>query len=170
MQHQHIYNLIKYGKIFELFQLINNGYVSTDIIFGKGRSMLHVSVYYGNKNIFRQLVGYYGMIDNIVDEDGKTALHVASIHSNDLEYTRMLLNENNINKKDSKGFTPVRYSYANSNNEVTNYLISMGAECDDIPIMRQDFIKYEISTNIPNHFLNEHLEMLIETKNMPYML
>jgi len=165
MYHQHIYNLIKNGKDNYLFNLLNNGYISSDIIFAKGRTMLHVSVYYNRKKIVSYLVNFLGMIDNIIDEDGKTALHVASINSNDLDYIRLLLNEDNINEKDYKGFTPVMYSYYRYNYDVTRYLISMGAEYDEIPSLCEKNLLYnKESINIPKHFINEFFEMAIKNK------
>ena len=69
---------------------------------------------------------------SIIDEEGKTSLHIASIYNN-IDFIKALLTKENlatinINIKDMSGYTPLHYACQSCNSEIVDFLIHCG--CD----------------------------------------
>lgn len=98
----------------------------------ENRTALHFAAKYGYAETAKLFIENGADVD-VQDEDGKTALHLATEYYGDLETVKTLIAAGaDVNKEDKNDNTPLYYAIEESKADVVNALIAAGADPDRV--------------------------------------
>ena len=124
-----IYNCVKNGQVDSL-RMYLEAYSPEDIRFDVQRTILHVAAFFNKPDII-QMSRNYGIVDNVQDMQGKTALLVAASKGH-MRCVELLLTNDNIDIRDNRGMTPLLESYKNNHLAITSVLLRAGANYNHV--------------------------------------